>query len=136
MDCNWWFWRNLQYGLILDTNTFVLYAMKAYDNPACRTVEEFEEDLNNFNILARTCKKEINEDTTNQILNLVLSLLNVFDYEISIKMMFFKVKETNWDTLKTVLTYINRMPKEIIEFNLKDSNIPLCPKMIELLRKI
>ena len=35
----------------LNDDNFVLYAMKNYDNPSCKGVEEFKDDLKKFSYL-------------------------------------------------------------------------------------
>lgn len=121
---------------MLNKDTFVVYAMKAYDNPSCKTLIEFEEDLGRFTNLLRICSKDIEEDFTHLLLNQTISLLNVFENETCIKLMFFKIKQEDWSKLKTILVYLNRMPDEIQELHIKNSEIKLCQKMIEDLRKI
>jgi uncharacterized protein YwgA len=37
----------------LNDDTFMLYAMKAYDNPMCKSINEFNEDLNRIKYIKR-----------------------------------------------------------------------------------
>lgn len=121
---------------MINKNNFVMIAMKAYDNPSCKTLVEFEEDLSKFSNLVRLCSKDMNEAETNTLLNAVMTLLNIFEASECIRMMFFKAKREDWYKLKTVLVFLNRMPNEIPDLELKDSEIPLCQSMITTLRKI
>ena len=121
---------------MLTRDNFTMVAMKAYDNPSCKTLIEFEEDLAKFSNLVRLCGKDMGPIETHILLNAVLTLLNIFDAETCVKMMFFKVKKQDWNKLKTVLVYLHRMPNEIPEFGIIDSEIELCQPMIDVLRKI
>lgn len=121
---------------MITKDTFFSVALKAYDNPTCKTIIEFENDLSKFQTLSRLCKKDVNDDVSHQILNTSIMIFNVFDNEISVRLMFYKVKPENWDKLKTLLVFLGRMPEEILEFGLINSDIPLCEQMIKDLRVI
>ena len=41
----------------LNSETFVMFAMKHYDNPQCVGIEEFNDDLNRTKYLKRLFKK-------------------------------------------------------------------------------
>ena len=121
---------------MLSKDTFVLHAMRAYDNPTCKTIIEFEEDVSKFNSLSRLCKKDFDVVVTALILNQVMTLLNVFENSVCIKLMFFKVKEEHWNKLKTALTFLNKMPDEIIELNIKNKDLAICEDMMSTLNRI
>ena len=120
----------------ISKDTFIIIAMKSYDNIHCKTLEEFGEDIGNFSLLSRLCRKEVDDEVAKQILNLMMSLLNVFESDVCISLMFFKVPNEYWPKLKTVLVYLNRMPDEISNLNIKNSNIPLCNQTINILRTV
>lgn len=120
---------------MLTKDTFVMKAMKSYDNPSCKTLIEFEEDLAKFSNLVRLCSKEMDPIITHLTMNLVVTLMNMFEPTECIKMMFFKVKRDDWPKLKTLLVYLNRMPRTIPELCVNDMEIELCQNMIETLRK-
>ena len=46
----------MKFDMITEEN-YLLYAMKVYDNPQCKDVEEFYEDLNRIKYLKRLFKK-------------------------------------------------------------------------------
>lgn len=121
---------------MIDKDSFILCAIQAYDNASCKTIEEFEEDIKKFDVLSRCCNKPVDKHRTINLLNLVTSMLNVFDHETCIKMMFFKVKSDNWYKLKTILVYMNRMPEKIHDAKLINSEVKLCQEMIDTLRTI
>ena len=43
----------------LTEDNFVLYAMKFYDNPSCKGLTEFKDDLKRFSYLKKLFKKYI-----------------------------------------------------------------------------
>ena len=109
--------------------------MKSYDNPSVKTIEEFEEDVSKFVQLTRICSKEdMDFNRSNILLNHVITLLNIFEPELCIQMMFFKVKKENWNKLKTVLVFLNRMPNNIN--GTPESEVSLCQQLIDNLRII
>jgi len=113
-----------------------MVAMKAYDNPHCKTLVEFDEDLSKFSNLARLTAREIGPIETHLLLNNVMTLLNIFENDACVKMMFYKVKKCDWYKLKTILTYLNRMPNIIPDVEVNNSEIELCQEMMESLQKI
>ena len=42
---------------ILNSDNFMMYAMKEYKNPNCKNIEEFNEDMNRIKYLKRLFKK-------------------------------------------------------------------------------
>jgi hypothetical protein len=121
--------------MFTDHSSFINFAMKVYDNPSCKTIKEFESDVHKFKLLSRLCAYKTSDKSTKLILNLMMMLLNLFG-ESAIKMMFYKIRISDWDKIKTVLVYLNRMPVSIPELNLLDSEIQLCKEMISILRLI
>ena len=122
--------------MFISRESFVMFAMKSYDNLHCKTIKEFETDLTGFTRLARLCSKDVSEELTTQTLNLVMTLMNVFVPDAAIKMMFYKVEPEYRNKLKTILVFLHRMPDKIPELNLIDSDIPICQQTAEELRKI
>jgi len=121
---------------MVNKDNFVLLAMGAYINTRCKTLIEFEEDLAKFSNLNRLCSKDISPIEIHLIMNLIISLFNIFEQETCIKLMFFKIKKADWPKLKTILTFLNRMPKEITDINLIDSDILSCKRITETLNLI
>jgi hypothetical protein len=121
----------------LSEDNYVLYAMHNYDNPQCHSVQEFEEDLKRFLYIKKlfTRYRTNNELRERLILNHVIILYNVFG-EAATKMLFYKIDKRYWDILATTLLYLNRMPEQIPDTDVKLSDIPLDEGMIQALRKI
>ena len=119
---------------MITKDTFIFIAMKSYINTQCKTIIEFEEDLSKFSKLSRLCSKESDEEITKAILNATMTLLNIFDNSMCIRLMFFKIHKEDWNKLKTILVYLDRMPNEVPDVKLINEEIPLCQNMVNILR--
>jgi len=94
-----------------------MYAMKMYNNPQCKNLEEFYEDLDRIKYVKRLLHKYINRGVLRErlILNHIIVLTNLFTPTGSTKMLFFKLDEDMHSPLKTFLLYLNHLPDEIEE---------------------
>jgi hypothetical protein len=126
----------------LTEENFVMYAMKHYDNPACRGMAEFEDDLKKFRYLKRLFRKYTAGKGLKErlIVNHIVVLYNLFGPEAATKMLFFKVEEKYWSQLKTFLVYLSIMPvgfevskKGVV---VQGFEIPLDEKVSNALREI
>jgi hypothetical protein len=104
-------------------DNFMIYAMKAYNSPNC-IMSEFEEDLKRIKYIKRLIKRykiwgeeELKERL---ILNHIIVLSNVFGVESSVKMLFYKLDQDDYEILKTFLLFLNFMPKSIMGVNGKN----------------
>ena len=91
-------------NLDLTEDNFTLYAIKHYDNPACKGIAEFNDDLKRFRYLKRlfnkyTAGKDLKERL---ILNHLVVIYNLFGAEAATKMLFFKVEREFWPQLKNL----------------------------------
>ena len=103
----------------LNDGNFLIYAAKAYDKPHIIT-SEFEEDLKRLKYVKRLLRKyrQTGDFKERLILNHVIILSNVFGVEATVNMLFFKVDPTDYPLLKTVLIFLNYMPKRLtVSFN-------------------
>jgi hypothetical protein len=116
----------------LTNKNFLVYAMKAYSNPHCMDLEEFQEDLKRIKYIKRLLKKYLDTGQlrTRLLINHIVVLYNVFGAEATKKMLFFKVETDMLPTLKTLLVFLNYM---------KDSDsteIQLDQKIVKELREL
>ena len=128
-------------NLDLTEENFTLYAIKHYDNPACKGIAEFNDDLKRFRYLKRLFNKYIaGKDLKERlILNHLVVIYNLFGAEAATKMLFFKVEREFWPQLKTFLVFLNFMPIGPISAQgvlVEGFEIPLDEKVSEALRKI
>lgn len=102
-------------------DNFMIYAMKSYDKPNC-IISEFEEDLKRIKYVKRLIKRYriTGELKERLILNHLIVLSNVFGIEPTVKMLFYRFDEEDYDILKTFLIFLNFMPKVVIGVNGKN----------------
>tara|TARA_R100001082_G_C4274552_1_gene121226 strand:- start:133 stop:501 length:369 start_codon:yes stop_codon:yes gene_type:complete len=110
------------------------YAMKHYDNPECKSVEEFQEDLTRTKYIKRLFRKYKTSGELKErlLLNHIIIFYNVFGIEAATNILFFKIEEEFWPLLKTFLVYLDMFPENDIE----KIKIPLEQEVINVLRKI
>lgn len=125
----------------LNNDNFLMYAIKNYNNPGCRGIQDFNDDLKRLRYIKRLLGRyrlsgEIKERL---VINHLVTFYNVFGVEAATRMLFFKIKENLWPELKTFLVYLNYMPQVVIistGHRLPESEIPLDPVLVDLLRKL
>ena len=125
----------------LTEDNFLIYAIKNYDNPSCKGIDEFNDDLKRFKYLKRLFKKYNNGKDLKErlILNHIIILNNLFGTDAATKMLFFKIEEQFWPQLKTFLVFLSYMPEVLTgvgEDPIISTNIPLDQGIITALRKI
>ncbi len=121
----------------LTPNTYMMYAMKHYDNPQCIGMDEFQEDLNRIKYIKRLFRKYRNNDILRErlLLNHIIIFYNVFGVEPATRILFYKIEEEMHDLLKTFLVYLNYLPEEDIP-EAKLVEIPLDQFVINKLREL
>ena len=119
-------------------STFLLYAMKYYDNPQCTDISEFDEDMKRFQYLRKLFGRYRQDDELKErlILNHLIIIYNVFGPEAT-NMLFMKLPEYH-EYLKPFVEYLNFMPS-VIQYDdvvLHKDNIVSDQRIEETLRKI
>jgi len=125
----------------LNEDNFLIYAIKHYDNPSCKGIDEFNDDLKRFKYIKRLLRKYRHSKTIKErlILNHLIVIYNLFGAEASTKMLFFKIEQDYWPQLKTFLVFLNYMPIKILVskgIEINDSDIPLDEVILKKLRQI
>ena len=95
----------------LTEENFLLFAIKNYENPQAVTKEDFDKDLNHFKYIKRLLKryKNTGELKTHLLLNHFIILYNIFG-EATTPMLFFRIERDLWDSLKTFVVFLNKLP--------------------------
>lgn len=117
----------------LSEKNFELYGMQNYYNPTCIDPEEFYEDIKRFKYIKRliTRYNENGNPSVNLLLNHMVIIFNVFGIESGLKMLEYKVPDTNdWRIIKPFLVYLR-----VID-NTKYVEIPMDSRIVKELRKI
>jgi hypothetical protein len=78
----------------LSEDNFLLYAIKVYDNPSCKGMNEFYEDLNRIKYIKRLFNKYETKKILKErlLLNHIMILNNVFGVEGCARILFFKIE--------------------------------------------
>ena len=97
----------------LTESTFLLYAMKYYDNTQCTEIAEFEEDMKRFQYLRKLFGRYRAESDLKErlILNHLIVIYNVFGLNAT-NMLFMRLHEYH-EYLKPFVVYLNYIPQII-----------------------
>ena len=96
----------------LNEDNFLLFAIKNYENPQAVTKEDFDKELNHFKYIKRLLKRYKNTGVlkSHLLLNHFIILYNIFG-EATTPMLFFKIDEDLWPSMKTFVIFLNRFPE-------------------------
>lgn len=96
----------------LNSNNFLLFAIQNYDNPHCKTQDDFNEDLKKFKYVKRWLKKyhETGDMNVHLLLNHIIVIFNCWD-DASLPILFYKTEPEYWPYVKSFLIYLKRLPE-------------------------
>ena len=96
----------------LNEDNFLLFAIRNYENPQAVTKEDFDKDLNHFKYIKRLLKRYKNSGQlkTHLLLNHFIILYNIFG-EATTPMLFFKIEEDLWSSMKTFVMFLGKLPE-------------------------
>mgnify|MGYP001582688928 FL=1 len=116
---------------VLTNGNYMMYALLHYDNPHCKDIKEFFEDIKRIHYIRRLLKRHVSEGVLKErlILNHLITFYNVFESSAATRILFFKIEGEYHSALKTFLIYINKMPDD-------DKDIALDEGVIDILRDI
>jgi hypothetical protein len=125
----------------LTEENFTMYAIKNYDNPYCKGMDEFLDDLKRFKYIKRLLRKHnVGKELKERlILNHIIVLGNLFGIEATTKMLFFKIEKKFWPQIKSFLVFLNYMPIKIIVspgVEILEKDIEIDEIVLENLKKI
>ncbi len=124
----------------LNDDTVLLYAIKAYDK-LNYVKSEFEEDFKTFRYVKRLLQRyrATGEIRQNLILNHLSLIYNMFGIEAGTRLLFFKMDEADYSSLKTFLVFLNTMPEIVHGINgreIRSSDLPIDMNVANILRSI
>jgi len=95
----------------LNADNFLLFAIKHYENPQAVSVDDFEKDLNIFRYIKRLLRKYKNGSDlkVHLLINHFIILYNIFG-DAATPMLFFKLDEDLWPSLKAFVLFLDRLP--------------------------
>lgn len=96
----------------LNSDNFLLFAVKNYENPQAVTKEDFDKDLNHFKYIKRLLRKYKNGDKLkiHLLLNHFIILYNIFG-EATTPMLFFKIEKELWSSIKSFIIFLGKLPE-------------------------
>ncbi len=103
----------------LTEDNFFSYCMKMYDNPSCKGLSEFHDDLKHLKYLIRLFKRYQRKGIIEPLwlrltLNHLIILYNVFPVEAATKILFYRIDKSLWTILKTFLVYLNFIEPDMV----------------------
>ena len=125
----------------LNDDTFLMFAMREYNNMQCTDIEEFYDDLKKIKYIKRLFNSYRNNGQLKErlILNHFIIFYNVFTLQAGTRILFYKIEKDFWPMLKTFLIYLDRMPDKIDSIRgeiIRTSDIQLDDGIITRLRTI
>ena len=125
----------------LNDDTFLMFAMREYNNMQCTDIEEFYDDLKKIKYIKRLFNSYRNNGQLKErlILNHLIIFYNVFTVQAGTRILFYKIEKDFWSILKTFLIYLDRMPDKIDSIRgeiIRTSDIKLDDGIITRLRSI
>lgn len=119
----------------LTEENYNLFVKLNYNNPACYSVDEFNDDLKRIKYIKRLFLKYETERQLkdNLIKNHIQILFNVFGVENAVRILFFKIEKKYHGFLKSFLKNLNSVPEKIPEVDL--SLIQPDPRIERLINK-
>jgi hypothetical protein len=125
----------------LNDDTFLMFAMREYNNMQCTDIEEFYDDLKKIKYIKRLFNSYRNNGQLKErlILNHFIIFYNVFTLQAGTRILFYKIEKDFWPMLKTFLIYLDRMPDKIDSVRgeiIRTSDIQLDDGIITRLRTI
>ena len=125
----------------LDNNNIDHFCIKSYDNPQCTSLEDYHNDMRRFKYIKRLLNQYSNNNVIKirLLLNHIIMVYNIFSNDSATRILFYKIEEKHWSILKTVLIFLNRMPKSIKGINNQDivsTDIKLDEHIVTMLREI
>ena len=127
---------------VLNTQNYMMYAMRSYNNPQCVGVDEFIEDLHRIKYLKRLFRRYLDTGELKErlILNHLITFYNVFGIESATRLIFYRMNEEYYPLVKTFLVFLNLFPEgPEAEAEVKEADlisIPLNDEVISKLRSI
>lgn len=119
----------------LSEDNFLLYAIKIYNNPYCKGMNEFYDDLNRIKYIKRLFNKYDTKKVLKNrlLLNHIIILNNVFGNEGCSRILFFRIEKKYHSYLKSFLQFLNILPKVLPEINIDD--VPLDHRIMKILQE-
>lgn len=123
----------------LDNDNYILFAAKNYNNPTCKGIDEFNEDLARIVYVKRLLRKYYRTDELKDrlLLNHIITIYNVFGTDAATRLLFFRIEQQLHPMLKTFIVYLDFLGnRSSTPEGIDIIQIPLDAKIIERLRSL
>ena len=110
----------------LTNGNYMMFALLHYDNPHCKDITEFFEDIKRLHYIRRLFKRYHDDNVLKErlIINHLVTFYNVFENKAATRILFYKVEKEYHPVLKTFLVFLNRIPiEQYVEIGLDESII-------------
>tara|TARA_Y100001951_G_scaffold82221_1_gene70606 strand:+ start:197 stop:565 length:369 start_codon:yes stop_codon:yes gene_type:complete len=110
----------------LTNGNYMMFALLHYDNPHCKDITEFFEDIKRLHYIRRLFKRYHDDSVLKErlIINHLVTFYNVFENKAATRILFYKVEKEYHPVLKTFLVFLNRIPLEkYVEIGLDETII-------------
>ena len=110
----------------LTGGNYMMFALLHYDNPHCKDITEFFEDIKRLHYIRRLFKRYHDDSVLKErlIINHLVTFYNVFENKAATRILFYKVEKEYHPVLKTFLVFLNRIPLEkYVEIGLDETII-------------
>ena len=98
---------------LLNNDNLIFYAMRMYENPQCKNIQEFYEDMDRIKYIKRLLIKYKNGGELRErlLLNHIIVFYNIFNIEAATRILFTEIKPELHPFLKTFIVFLNNLPK-------------------------
>ena len=110
----------------LTNGNYMMFALLHYDNPHCKDITEFFEDIKRLHYIRRLFKRYHDDSVLKErlIINHLVTFYNVFENKAATRILFYKVEKQYHPVLKTFLVFLNRIPiEQYVEIGLDETII-------------
>jgi hypothetical protein len=96
----------------LNKDNYLIFAIQNYNNPQAVTKDDFLDDMKRFKYIKRLLKRYKKSKTLkfNLLINHFIILYNIFN-DAATPLLFYKIEEDLWSTMKTFILYLNKLPE-------------------------
>jgi len=115
----------------LTNGNYMMFALLHYDNPHCKDIKEFFEDIKRIHYIRRLLKRYLQDNELKErlIINHLITFYNVFESQAASRILFFRIEKKYHSALQTFLVYINKA-------DTAQDCVKLDDRIIESLRNI
>lgn len=103
----------------LNPKTYFLFLLHNYNNTSCRTLNEFQRDVDTIGVIKRAFLRYMKTGNikTKEIVNSIVTMKNIFGVQATCFIIFFQCPKECWSVAATFLNFLDILPEEINSIN-------------------